>query len=84
LVRRRCPIARRLDGADEVGELDAARVVADRRLLGRVVDVRVDPVELVQLALDPRRARGAGHSLEDELDAFVGVACRRGGGHAAS
>jgi len=57
-----------LDGADEIRERDAVRVVADRRLLGRVVDGRLDAFELVQLPLDAGRAGGAGHALERELD----------------
>ncbi len=37
-------------------------------LLGRVVDAGVDAVELVQLLLDPVRARGAGHPADLQLD----------------
>ncbi len=58
--RRRCRAA--------VLRRDGGRVVVDGRLLGRVVDARGDAVELVQLALDPVRARGAGHARDRQLD----------------
>src|SRR5581483_194445 len=65
-------------GFDRVEELlgrDAAGVVGDARLLGRVVDASGDAVKLVQLALDPARARGAGHAADRQLD------LRKGGAH---
>ena len=49
-------------------DTDAGSNVTDA-CLGRVVDGRLDAVELVQLALDPRGARGARHALEVEPDA---------------
>ena len=45
------------------------RVVRNRCELRRVVDVRGNTVELVELLLHPRRARGAGHAADLELDA---------------
>ena len=81
-VRRRArAVAGRLDRADEIGDRDAAGVVRDGDLLGRVVDGRVDPFELVQLPLDAGRAGGAGHPFERELDPCLGRLGRR---HAAS
>ena len=53
------------------------RIEAHRRLLGRVVHRRLDAVELVQLALDAVRARGARHALEGEVDLAPRLA-RRG------
>ena len=76
-------VAGRLDRADEVGDGRRGRVEADRRLLGRVVDRRLDAVELVELALDAVRARGAGHALEGEVDRGRARALRDGA-HAAS
>ena len=45
---------------------DPCRVEAHAGRLGREVDGRVDAVELVELALDPRDAAGARHSLDLE------------------
>ena len=67
-ARRASVVAGRLDRPDEIRDRDAVGVVADGRLLGRVVDRRLDPFELVQLPLDTGRAGGAGHPLERELD----------------
>ena len=66
--RQRRVIPGGLDRADQLRRLDRLRVVVDGRLLGRVVHRRVDTVELVQLALDPARARGAGHAPDRQLD----------------
>jgi hypothetical protein len=63
---RGCVIADLLDGADERLRGDERRVVGDRRRLGRVVDRRLDSLELVEDSLDPRGARGARHPLERE------------------
>ena len=63
----------RLDRVEQVGDGDALRIEAHRRLLGRVVDRRLDAVELVQLALDAVRARGARHALEREIDSRRGL-----------
>src|SRR6266508_799564 len=51
------------------GFLDAGarRVVAHRGGVSRVVDRRLDAFELVELLLDPNRARGAGHAFDAEL-----------------
>ena len=56
-----------LDGAQQVVGGDGLGV-GDLRLLGGVVDRGDDTVELVELALDPGRARRAGHPGDRELD----------------
>src|SRR6266700_205665 len=48
------------------GRGDGAGEVHPRRLGGEV-DRRGDPGQLVQLLLDPRRARGAGHPADRKL-----------------
>ena len=58
----------RLDRGDQIVGRHAHGVEDDRRVLGRVVDRRLDAVELVQLLLDPRRAGRAGHPLDRELE----------------
>jgi hypothetical protein len=65
---KRSPVAGRLDCTDQVVGRDPARVVADRRLFGRVVDGGLNAVEPVQLALDPRCTGGTGHPLQLELE----------------
>ena len=75
-------VARGLDGGDEVVDRDHARVEGHGGLIGGVVDRRLDAVELVQLPLDPGRARGAGHALEVEANSLA-RSCLRGR-HAAS
>ena len=60
------PVAGRLDRAHQVLERGAGRVEADRGLLGREVDRGFDAFELVELPLDARSARSAGHSLQLE------------------
>ena len=50
-------VSRVLDRRDELGGVDTAGVVDDRRLLRRVVDRRLDAVELVQPPLDAGGAR---------------------------
>ncbi len=76
LVRQRGVVPHLLDGRDEVVDRDRGRVVGDRRGLGRVVDGRLDSLEPVQLALDARRARGAGHPVDVETDT-LGLLSRR-------
>jgi len=76
-------IAGRLDCADELGDGHASRIEAHCGLLGRVVHRRLHALELVELALDPVRARRAGHSLEGEVDVRIALRCR-GRGHVAS
>ena len=68
-------VADLLDRLDERGRRHLRRVVLDGGLLGRVVDRGADAVELVQLALDPGRARGARHALDRQLDP---LGCERG------
>ena len=63
-------IAGRLDRGDQILGRDAQRVEVDGRVLGRIVDRRLDAVELVQPLLDPRRAGRAGHPLDRELEPF--------------
>ena len=70
--RQRGAVADRLDRPDQPLELDSRGIELDRSLLGRIVDARLDAVELVQLPLDSRRAGGAGHPLDLEADAFGG------------
>ena len=58
---------------------DLIAVVGDGRALGRVVDGRLDALELVQLLLDPHRAGRAGHPLDRQLqpiDAHRSVSSR--------
>src|SRR5581483_1008849 len=63
-------VTRGLDRPDELLARDAARLERDRGRLGGVVHGRVDALEAVQLPLDPRGARRAGHALDRELDAL--------------
>ena len=55
-----------LDGGDERGGLHA--VGLHRGLLGRVIDRCADAVDLIELALDPVGAGGAGHAPDLEAD----------------
>ncbi len=89
-IRRGTPLRRErglvpggLDRADEIRNGHTAGVEANRRVLGRVVDRRLHPVELVQLPLDAVRAGGARHALEGEVDLRVALGSRDGC-HAAS
>ena len=61
------PVAGGLHGRDQV-TLERRRRERDRRALGGVVHRRVDAVQLVQLPLDPRRARGARHPFDRQLE----------------
>ena len=61
-----------LDGADQVAGVTAVGV-GDLGLLGGVVDGGDHAVELVELALDPVGARGAGHPADLELDVVAAV-----------
>ncbi len=81
-VLERRPVARGGDRCDELVDRDETRVVGHRRLIGGVVDRRLDTLEPVQLALDPRGARRAGHPLEVEAHPLGGGCCHAG--HAAS
>jgi hypothetical protein len=69
-------VAGRLDRRQQLLEPYAPGVECDRGALGREVHGRIDAVKAVELALDPYRARGAGHSVERELGALP----RLGGG----
>ncbi len=72
VVNRMGVVPGALDRRHEV--VDPHRLVAvDRRLLGGEVDGRLDAVELVELALDPAHARGAGHPVEIEADLLQGA-----------
>src|SRR5690606_3365396 len=67
-------VARLLDRADE--DLGGDRVVeGDLGHLGRVVDRRGHAFELVELALDPVGARGAGHAADRQLQDVIGLGC---------
>ena len=68
--RKRCAIARGPDRGHELLGRNQCGVEADRGVLGRVVDGRLDALELVQALLDPGRARRAGHALDRKLDAL--------------
>ena len=60
---RRGAVAGRLDGRDQLARASTALgSYSTVGLLGGVVDRRGDAVELVELALDPGRARRAGHA----------------------
>ena len=83
LGRRHRVVAGRLHRAEQIGDGHALRIEANGGLLGRIVHRGVDPVELVELALDPVRAGGARHPLEREVDARIRLA-GRDGAHAAS
>jgi hypothetical protein len=63
-------IADPLDGSNEVVDRDSAGVEADRRLFRREVHGGLDAVEVVQPALDSRRAGRTGHPVEGEVDAL--------------
>jgi hypothetical protein len=65
--RGACGVPRGLNGGYELVERDVA-AGTDGPLLGREVDARLDAAEPVELALDARRAGGAGHALEIEPD----------------
>ena len=58
-------VAGRLDGADELVDRTGG-IAAHGRLLGGEVDRRLDALELVELLLDARCTRRAGHALEIE------------------
>jgi hypothetical protein len=58
----------RLDGSHQARELDLSRVVRDGRELGRVIHIRLDPVELVQLLLDASGAGRARHAADLKLE----------------
>ena len=60
-------IAGRLHRRDQLLGGDRIGVIVDGRLLGGVVDRRGHAVELVELALDAIRARGAGHAGDRQL-----------------
>ena len=66
--RQQCPVADRLDGLDQLVGRRQRRVVADPGLLGGVVDRGRDAVEPVELLLDARRARGAGHPGDGQVE----------------
>ena len=68
ISRRPGRVAGGLDGTHEAGELDLSRVVDDGRELGRVVHIRLDPVELVQLLLDASGAGCARHAADLKLE----------------
>src|SRR4029079_10043030 len=61
-------VAGRLDRADEGVRGHELGLELDRRLLGRVVHRRRHAVELVQPALDPRRARRARHPFDRKVE----------------
>ena len=61
-------VAGRLDRADELARRSPTAAPCTVACVGREVDGRLDAVEPVQAALDPRRARGARHALEVEPD----------------
>src|SRR5688572_17694633 len=61
-------VARVADALDERLELQRAGLEAHRRPFGGEVDARLDPLELVEVLLDARRAGGAGHAFDVELD----------------
>ena len=63
--RRRVPDS--FDCGEEVIRRDRVRVEIDTRLLGRVVDGGGDAFELVELPLDPARARRTRHPLDRQL-----------------
>ena len=65
-ARRLGVVADALDGADERIGRDEPRVVVHGRGLGGEVDGRLDAVELVEAALDPRGAGRARHAGERE------------------
>src|SRR5690606_676403 len=71
-------VSRLLDLGDESGRGQPGWG-CDLRLLRGVVDGGGDSVELVEFALDARRARRAGHTADLELDAGH-VVCPRGSG----
>ena len=86
VARKRRVVAHGLDGRHEIVDADRARVVGHGRLIGGIVDRRLDAVELVQLPLDPRRTRGAGHALEVEAYPLrlLGRECRHDASYPAS
>ena len=55
---------------------EVSAVEGDRRLVGREVDARLDPFELVQLPFDACGAGGAGHAADLEAHALIGRAGR--------
>ena len=83
LARQCRVVAGCFDRTEQIGYGHAPRVEPYRRLLGRVVDGRLDAVELVELALDAVCARSAGHPFEREIDPSLALGCLDGG-HAAS
>ncbi len=76
-------VAGLLDGGHEILGRHITDVV-DACLLGGVVHRGGDAVELVELLLDPVRARGAGHATNFELDLAVGGRVLRDGIHRSS
>ena len=78
--RRGVPCGR--DGGEQVVGGDRLGV-GDPGLLGRVVDVGADAVELVELPLDPVGARRAGHAGDVELD-VAGRASGRASGQVSA
>ena len=71
-VGQRGGVARGLDGLDQLCRLDRGRVVGHGRALRGVVDGGRDAVERVELALDPVRARRAGHARDRQLEVLGG------------
>ena len=71
VTRQRGVVAGRLDRRDQVVDRHRGRVERHRRRLGRVVHGRLDAVELVELALDPRGARSARHALDVEPELLL-------------
>jgi len=67
--RKRGRVSGGLHRAQEIGQEHVIRVVRNRCKLSRVVDARRNALELVELLLHPRSARGAGHAADLELDA---------------
>ncbi len=59
------------DGRDQLVDVRLRRIEADVGALGRQVDGRLDAGQLVELPLDARRAGGAGHAANGELDHFL-------------
>jgi hypothetical protein len=67
-LRQARGVADLLDGIDKRVGRHARGIELDGRLLRRVVHRRGDAFELVQLPLDARRARGACHALDRQID----------------
>ena len=71
------PVAGALDGCDQRFAARPAGVEADVRRLGREIDRRASAGDPIQRLFNPRRARGAGHAFERQVD-LCGGAGRRG------